>query len=260
VVVYRVADGATLQAVLDAQTGGVLAGPAPYNVVSPLADRFAQLGAEVDVWDLAGQPLAHLPLPAGIVIGELGPWSPDAATLLLGGCQPCNLLGKGPDATTRVHIHVLPVDGSPLRTLGDELIPDGFDPSFVDPAWSPDGASIAASLTGIVVVDAESGRITRLTSSGLDVQPAWSPDGSRIAYVVSALDGQGIWVMAADGSNPIRLTTATTEFGDRLPVWSPDGSTVLFTRGMQNAFGDLWQVPSTGGTPGLVLSNAVAGW
>jgi Tol biopolymer transport system component len=42
-------------------------------------------------------------------------------------------------------------------------------------------------------------------------QPAYSPDGSRIAFMQYADTGEsGLWVMNADGSEPIRLRTSTS--------------------------------------------------
>src|SRR5262249_13324031 len=58
-----------------------------------------------------------------------------------------------------------------------------------DPAWSPDGASIAYSsdrggLMEIWVADVRTGAARELTHTGVTpTEPSWSPDGSRIAFV-----------------------------------------------------------------------------
>jgi Tol biopolymer transport system component len=66
--------------------------------------------------------------------------------------------------------------------------------------------------------------------SGSDDQPDWSPDGTKIAFVrVGVGIGHNIWVMNADGSNPMSLTTGLTTPNDD-PEWSPDGKKIAFVR------------------------------
>lgn len=50
-----------------------------------------------------------------------------------------------------------------------------------DPAWSPDGGTIAfADSGGVYVMSSGGTSATRLTADGS--QPAWSPDGAKIAF------------------------------------------------------------------------------
>ena len=57
--------------------------------------------------------------------------------------------------------------------------------------------------------------------------PVWSPDGTKIAFVRLMPDMQyDIWVMDADGSNQMPLTTHPAN--DAAPAWSPDGSRIAF--------------------------------
>jgi hypothetical protein len=64
---------------------------------------------------------------------------------------------------------------------------------------------------------------TKLTSPPptlADVFPAWSPDGRKIAFV--RLLGGSIWVMNADGSNPIDITQSQPNSdSDNEPNWQP---------------------------------------
>jgi|RhiMethySRZTD1v2_1073278.scaffolds.fasta_scaffold268124_2 Tol biopolymer transport system component len=62
-------------------------------------------------------------------------------------------------------------------------------------------------------------------------QPAWSPDGSTVAYVEGGEPGgtAGLVVIGADGSSTRQLTTCVFGSCDRFPsfpVWSQDGGTI----------------------------------
>ena len=49
---------------------------------------------------------------------------------------------------------------------------------------------------------------------------------SKIAFDSDRDGNAEIYVMDADGSNPVRLTSNATS--DRLPAWAPDGSKIAF--------------------------------
>ena len=71
-------------------------------------------------------------------------------------------------------------------------------------------------------------RLIRLTQNYGDVEYlAYSPDGSKIAFVSERGDNNdAIYVMNADGSNPIRLTQNYDDV--EYLVYSPDGSRIAF--------------------------------
>lgn len=142
------------------------------------------------------------------------------------------------------------VDQGPVRA---RLIQGGVQ--------SPDGKRIAfSSLTHLYVMDVPGGAPRRLTTGdGGEYEPAWSPDGRSIAYVTwdGAAGGQ-IWSVASDGSSTPKQITHVAAFYTN-PVFSPDGSRVVALRASayereQSAasFGDatgfdlVW-IPSQGG-------------
>ena len=92
-------------------------------------------------------------------------------------------------------------------------------------------------------MDADENNLRRLTNNpASDEFPSWSPDGQRIAFVVSNRDGgrddggelppdgggggSEIYVMDADGNNPLNLTNNPAS--DESPSWSPDSQSIAF--------------------------------
>ena len=60
-----------------------------------------------------------------------------------------------------------------------------------------------------------------------DKNPSWSPNNARLAFDSTRDGGKPeLYVMGADGSLPVRLTT--NDFVDAWPVWSPDGARLVF--------------------------------
>jgi Tol biopolymer transport system component/imidazolonepropionase-like amidohydrolase len=106
-----------------------------------------------------------------------------------------------------------------------------------DPVPSPDGRQVAFTVMGrLHVAQADGSNPRRITSGdATEAQPAWSPDGRSLAYV--AWDGEtgAIFRVPADGSTaPRRLTTRNGTF--LAPAWSPDGRRIVALRGPAQAF------------------------
>ena len=57
-------------------------------------------------------------------------------------------------------------------------------------------------------------------------QPARSPDGTRVAFVSLRDGNREIYVMDADGGDPVNLTRHDAY--DSSPAWSPDGRRIVF--------------------------------
>ncbi|MGB7923144.1 MAG: hypothetical protein WCF57_07860 [Pyrinomonadaceae bacterium] len=78
----------------------------------------------------------------------------------------------------------------------------------------------------IYVLDVEGGWETNLTGGGGGTDPAWSPDGASIAFSSYRQDNYEIYTMNANGSNVKRLTYTDTAEGD--PAWSSDGHLIAY--------------------------------
>ncbi len=112
----------------------------------------------------------------------------------------------------------------------------GALPSPARAAFPGSNGKIAFGWADIVTVDKDGSNFTNLTPNtpeSVDGEPAWSADGTKIAFSsdrASAFRGNtDIWVMNADGSNPVRITSSPAKEG--WPAWSPDGQFIVFSRG-----------------------------
>ena len=103
-----------------------------------------------------------------------------------------------------------------------------------DPAWSPNGQSVAfrrrvgvgsSSNFDVLVIDAD-GKTVRTLMGGAadDEKPAWSPDGDRLA-VVSNRDREGraggtvdLWVVSSEGGEPVPLRLDAAHIAT--PTWA----------------------------------------
>ncbi|MGE0031441.1 MAG: hypothetical protein AB7T20_10020 [Steroidobacteraceae bacterium] len=142
-------------------------------------------------------------------------------------------------------IYTMTLDGGDVRCITD--LPD-WD---TYPAVSPDGTQLlwrriaptgGKSESGrnseVFWMDLRTGEQKNLTANqAYDGWPAWSPDGQRIAFASNRANSEfeafDIYVAAADGSNPTRVT-----FGNGIegagswtkPNFSADGKRILCTR------------------------------
>lgn len=104
--------------------------------------------------------------------------------------------------------------------------PFGYAPREYEPAWSPDGQTIAftSSTTsegaGLYLIDTNGANLHRIVS-GLIYSPAWSPDGQWIAYCM----GQEIYKVKYNGDS---LTQLTSTYYNIDPTWSPDGEWIAY--------------------------------
>lgn len=133
-------------------------------------------------------------------------------------------------------IYTRAVKGSPMKLTNNDADDYGA-------VWSPDGNRLAFVSTRdgdreVFVMNADGSNVRQLTQNSTtgdgapvnDQAPAWSPDGTQIVFVSTRDGGEPeIYVMQADGSNQVRLTTTDAWVSDHTPSWSPDGEHIVFS-------------------------------
>ena len=150
-------------------------------------------------------------------------WSPDGRFVAFSTCDNAS-----------VHIFV-----KDLRTGRQKKITHkwtGVYPGYLVRSWSGDGKSLALSCweapphdaSDICIIDVEGKRLKNLTQlpGVVDWAPSWSPDSSKIAFTSDRDGNAEIYVMDADGGNPVNLTNHSRT--DAAPDWSPDGKRIVF--------------------------------
>jgi surface antigen Omp85-like protein/WD40 repeat protein len=113
-----------------------------------------------------------------------------------------------------------------------------------NPAWSPDGRSIAVSgsvggWTDLFVVDVDSGSSRRLTNDAYaELQPEWSPDSRSLAYVTDRGTGGdpanrdysdvGIWILDVASSQARQVVAPMPGSTQINPRFGPGGKDLYF--------------------------------
>jgi len=119
----------------------------------------------------------------------------------------------------------------------------------INPAWSPDGRSIAytsyrrggGQIFVSHIFQALLDELTKGEKVGENWLPAWSPDGTRLCFTSTRDGNSEIYVMNRDGSNVRRLTRHPGI--DISPTWSPPGTQIAF-------------VSDRGGDPHIYIMDA----
>jgi dipeptidyl aminopeptidase/acylaminoacyl peptidase len=184
-----------------------------------------------------------------------GAWSPDgtgiayverAPEYFSGKLQLIHFNGESGCATVPVTLYTAPVDrggGWALR----------------QPAWSPDGATLALVLQesgwdNVYLLSAKGGKPRPVTrGEEEDHEPVFSPDGKSLAIVSNreTPEASRIWIVNLNGSGARALTHFDTPGIESSPEWAPNGASVFFHRSSPVTSTDLLvaDVQGTNATP-----------
>jgi Tol biopolymer transport system component len=129
-------------------------------------------------------------------------------------------------STSGTDIYVMNADGTGRINLTNS--PTSSD---VRPRWSPDGSRIAfesdrvGGSLDLFAMNPDGTGLAQVSSTTGDAFSArWSPNGTQIAFSVRDPSGDHIYVVNADGSNQLQLTT-----GAGGPVWSVDDTKIAYS-------------------------------
>lgn len=154
-------------------------------------------------------------------------WSPDGKKIAFSG-------GESYD------IYVRDLDTRKTQQITNDPSSNRF------PSWSPDGQHIVFDSDRIwknngtqeeierglyynlFRVKVDGSELIQLTDRAEqhNTSPAWSPDGKWIAFASDRNDNLDIYLMPAEGGDPINLTMNAAN--DVAPAWSPDGEYIAF--------------------------------
>jgi Tol biopolymer transport system component/DNA-binding winged helix-turn-helix (wHTH) protein len=243
-----------------AQTGSTLwIVDADGSNLKPLTSSGRPLGGHASpTWSRGGRYLAFTVFEGGL---ENGVWLLDIAS---GTTQP---LARGPGLYELVfaaddraiyaaggEAFLMRIGFDPERAAGTgerELIPIAGVPAVRGLSISADGATIAFAglalnsqiwMQPVRPDGTRAGDARAITSdtSRRNSLATMSPDGTKIAYM-STRGGTppDVWVMNADGTEPIALTS--DEAADGKPIWFPDSRRVAYMSNRNNQLG-VWAV------------------
>ncbi|MCI0708215.1 MAG: hypothetical protein L0Y80_12125 [Ignavibacteriae bacterium] len=137
-------------------------------------------------------------------------------------------------------------DGPPSSAC--RICPRDFRVTDFEPAWSPDGTTIAfvrgdssPAKTGIYLINFDGTNIRLWHASVGAYTPTWSPDNQWIAFS----DGGQIFKKKVNGDSLTQLTSAG---GNYFPDWSPDGRWIVFDSNNEspNGMNFVWRMQPDG--------------
>jgi len=221
------------------ETTQVTSGPVPKTnpVFSPSGDRVA-FESENDIWvaDLTTGASRRLTTSFAGVTAHAAAWSPDGTRLVF-------VSNRG--GATDLWLMSVEGERQGLTQLTKEDIAED------DPQWSPDGQTIAFSgrrrgefymATGIYLVPARGGPVTRLTEPGTvdNFAPRWSPDGKQLAILSDRSGYVHVWTLNVSDKSWRGFDTGSADsmspYWTVQPVWSQDSRQLLVSSNRMGSF------------------------
>jgi len=142
------------------------------------------------------------------------------AALLLGGCAQTQLPTTAPYHEPAITATAMAATVPPWPTPSAAQTTSAAACKRIAFVFNkPDGTHIYSACP-------DGSDLKQLTNSaGEDVEPAWSPDGTQIAFSSSRGGSNQIFIMNADGSNPVQITS---DKQNDMPIWLPGGQQIAF--------------------------------
>jgi tricorn protease len=202
----------------------------------PGALVYEQFGS-LHLYDLASHQDKTIPIT---IRGDLPNLRPHLAAIATQEIQNAALSPTGARAVFEAHgdIFTVPAEKGDTRNLTRT-------PAIAerDPAWSPDGKSVAyfSDASGeyqLYIRDQNGLGAPKVIDLGPDpsyfYSPTWSPDSKHIAYSDKHLH---LWYVDVDGGKPVKIDTAIYSGFDRgfgTVSWSPDSKWIAYSRDLEN--------------------------
>jgi len=117
------------------------------------------------------------------------------------------------------------------------------------PQSSPDGKKLAfmSDRSGSLEIwtsNQDGSSLVKLTNLGSCGSPRWSPDSRWIAFDAKAAGRPAIYIVPADGGQPVSLVQEESE--NMVPSWSNEGQWIYFASN-RTGQDQVWKVPASGG-------------